>query len=114
MAAEKAVSGAPFRDSGTPGVGAGDLRCAALLHGKSSLEIDSFPKRFRIRRRIVDRDELNVKALLGLRGLVRTSPCTSAGRVYQNIDAFAPVNEWTSLRTEGVSGNPSEASTRAI
>jgi hypothetical protein len=63
---------------------------------------------------LLTRDELDVKALLGLRGVVRTSPFTSAGRAYQNIDAFAPVEEWTSLRTEDVPGNASKASTRAV
>jgi len=81
---------------------------------KALWKLTRFLKDFGYDAELLSRDELNVKALLGLRGVVRTSPNTGAGRAYQNIDAFAPIDEWTSLRTEGVPGNASKASTRAI
>lgn len=81
---------------------------------KALWKLTRFLKDFGYDAELLTRDELDVKALLGLRGVVRTSPFTSAGRTYQNIEAFAPVDEWTSLRTEGVSANASEESTRAI
>lgn len=81
---------------------------------KALWKLTRFLKDFGYDAELLTRDQLDVKALLGLRGVVRTSPFTSAGRTYQNIEAFAPVDEWTSLRTEGVSGDASKASTRAV
>lgn len=81
---------------------------------KALWKLTRFLKDFGYDAELLSRDELDVKALLGLRGVVRTSPFTSAGRTYQNIDAFAPVDEWISLRTERFPGNASEASTRAV
>lgn len=86
------------------------LRCTE----KALWKLTRFLKDFGYDPELLTRDELDVNALLGLRGVVRTSPFTSAGRTYQNIEAFAPVDEWTSLRTEGVPGRASEESTRAI
>ena len=40
------------------------------------------------------------KALLGLKGVVRTSRKTLAGRSFQNLDGFAPAAEWESLSIE--------------
>jgi hypothetical protein len=40
------------------------------------------------------RDQVDEKALLGLRGIVRTSHTIINGRSYQNLDAFAPAAEW--------------------
>ena len=48
---------------------------------------------------LLDRDQVDEKALLGLRGVVRTSHTTLNGRSYQNLDAFAPVEEWATLST---------------
>lgn len=81
---------------------------------KALWKLARFLKDFGYDAELLTRDELDVNALLGLRGVVRTSPFTSAGRTYQNIEAFAPVDEWTSLRTEGVSRNASKEGTRAI
>ena len=86
------------------------LRCT----GKALWELTCFLRDFRYDAELLSRDELDVKALFGLRGVVRTSPFTSAGRTYQNIDAFASVDEWTSLCTDGVRNSASQASTRAI
>jgi hypothetical protein len=42
--------------------------------------------------------------MLGLRGVVRTSHTILNGRSYQNLDAFAPFDEWTAVATESVNG----------
>jgi hypothetical protein len=39
-------------------------------------------------------DQVDEKALVGLRGVLRTSHATVNGRSYQNLDAFAPAGEW--------------------
>jgi hypothetical protein len=53
---------------------------------------------------LLDREQVDEKALLGLRGVVRTSHTTLNGRSYQNLDSFAPVEEWTAVATESVNG----------
>jgi hypothetical protein len=40
---------------------------------------------------------VDVKALLNLRGVVRTSHSVINGRSYQNLDGFAPAGEWEAL-----------------
>jgi hypothetical protein len=46
---------------------------------------------------LLDRDQIDEKALLGLRGVIRTPHTTLNGRSYQNLDAFAPVEDWAML-----------------
>ena len=43
---------------------------------------------------LFSRDQIDEKALLNLRGVVRTTITKSNGRPYQNLDAFAPASEW--------------------
>jgi hypothetical protein len=40
------------------------------------------------------------KALVGLKGAVRTSHKTLSGRSFQNLDGFAPSDEWETLSTD--------------
>jgi hypothetical protein len=46
---------------------------------------------------LLDRDQIDEKALLNLRGVVRTSVTKLNGHSYQNLDSFAPVAEWVAL-----------------
>jgi hypothetical protein len=46
---------------------------------------------------LLTHDEVDVRALMNLRGVVRTSHAVINGRSYQNLDAFAPVGEWEAL-----------------
>lgn len=69
-------------------------------------KLDWFLRDFGYDAELLDRDQVDEKALLGLCGLVRTSHTTLNGRSYQNLDAFAPLGEWTPVSTESVdSGN---------
>ena len=43
---------------------------------------------------LLGRDELDEKRLVGLQGVVKTSHTTIHGRMYLNLDAFAPAGEW--------------------
>jgi hypothetical protein len=47
---------------------------------------------------LMGRDEVDEKALLGLRGMLRISRTILNGRSFLNLDGFAPASEW-----EGVS-----------
>ena len=46
---------------------------------------------------LLNRDQVDEKALLNLRGVVRTSHKIVNGRSYQNLDSFAPAGEWEVL-----------------
>jgi hypothetical protein len=55
---------------------------------------------------LLTRDQIDEKALLSLRGVVRTSFTSLNGHTYQNLDAFAPEAEWEALSC--VSNNQKE------
>jgi hypothetical protein len=67
-------------------------------------KLDWFLRDFGYDAELLDREQVDEKALLGLRGVVRTSHTALNGRSYQNLDAFAPVEEWTAVATESVNG----------
>jgi hypothetical protein len=46
---------------------------------------------------LLNREQVDEKALLNLRGVVRTSHTALNGRSYQNLDSFAPAGEWEAL-----------------
>jgi len=48
------------------------------------------------------------KALLNLRGVVRTSPIAFNGHSYQNLESFAPAGEWEELSCTTVSEIPQQ------
>jgi hypothetical protein len=79
---------------------AGRLYCTS----RALWKLEWFLRDFGYDAELLDRDQVDEKALLGLRGVVRTSNTTLNGRSYQNLDAFAPVEEWTALATESVNG----------
>jgi len=47
---------------------------------------------------LLGRDELDEKALLGLRGILRTSKTILSGRCFLNLDGFAPAADWEELQ----------------
>ena len=65
-------------------------------------KLDWFLRDFEYDRELLDRDQIDEKALLGLRGVIRTSQTILNGRSYQNLDAFAPAGEWEVMSTESV------------
>ena len=65
-------------------------------------KLDWFLRDFGYDQELLDREQVDEKALLGLRGVVRTSHTTLNGRSYQNLDAFAPVEEWTPASIDSV------------
>jgi hypothetical protein len=50
---------------------------------------------------LLGRDEVDEKALLGLRGMLRTSRTILNGRSFLNLDGFAPAGEWEELSASG-------------
>ena len=51
---------------------------------------------------LLSRDQVDEKALINLRGVVRTSHVTLNGRSFQDLEAFAPAVEWEELSCETV------------
>src|SRR6185312_2241899 len=49
---------------------------------------------------LLGREEVDEKALLGLRGVIRTVRKTYARRTYLNLDSFASVEEWDSISAD--------------
>jgi hypothetical protein len=52
---------------------------------------------------LLNRDQVDEKALQNLQGIIRTSHTTLNGRSYQNLDAFAPAAEWDAVSCAPVS-----------
>ena len=50
---------------------------------------------------LMGRDEVDEKALVSLRGIVRISHTTLNGHTYLNLGGFAPASEWEELSAEG-------------
>jgi hypothetical protein len=57
---------------------------------------------------LLNRDQIDEKALLNLRGIVRTSYTNLNGRSYQNLDAFAPAAEWEAFSITPNNGTSSQ------
>jgi hypothetical protein len=52
---------------------------------------------------LLGRDEIDEKALVGLRGVVRVSRAVLDGRSFVNLDGFAPAGEWKELAVRDIS-----------
>lgn len=50
---------------------------------------------------LLGRDEVDEKALLSLRGIVRISHTTLNGRSFLNLGGFAPASEWEEISVSG-------------
>jgi hypothetical protein len=55
------------------------------------------------------RDEVDEKALIGLRGVVRVSHTTVNGHSFLNLDGFAPAGEWEELAVIPAEGRGGQA-----
>lgn len=53
-----------------------------------------FLKEFNYDAKLLDQDEIDEKAILGLRGVVKISRASVNGRTFTNLDAFAPESAW--------------------
>jgi len=46
---------------------------------------------------LLSRDQVEEKALVNLRGVIRTTYTSLNGHSYQNLEAFSPASEWEAL-----------------
>jgi len=61
---------------------------------------------------LLGRDDIDEKALLGLRGVVRLSHTTLNGRSFLNLEGFAPESEWEELSAAYVTPHVEETEAR--
>jgi hypothetical protein len=69
---------------------------------KALWKLNWFLRDFGYDTELLGRDEVDEKALLGLRGVVRVSYTTLNGRSFLNLGGFAPAGEWGELSAETV------------
>jgi hypothetical protein len=55
---------------------------------------------------LIDRDEIDEKRLVGLRGVVKVSHTTVNGRRFTNLEAFAPAETWDEVPVVLASAKP--------
>jgi hypothetical protein len=65
-------------------------------------KLDWFLRDFGYDPDLLGRDEVDEKALLGLRGIIRTSHTLLNGRCFLNLEAFAPAGEWEEVSVEAI------------
>ena len=63
---------------------------------------------------LLSRDQVDEKALLNLRGVVRTTFTNLNGRSYQDLVAFAPASEWEALSCASGNQDQKEAGLDAL
>ena len=56
---------------------------------------------------LFDRDVVEEKAILGLRGIIKVSHTTINGRCFLNLDGFASADKWKELSTSTVGSSDS-------
>jgi len=62
-----------------------------------ALKLTWFLRDFGYDTELLSRDQVEEKALVNLRGVVRTTYTNLNGHSYQNLEAFAPTAEWDAL-----------------
>ena len=77
----------------------GRLYCSA----KALWKLGWFLRDFLYDPDLLGREEIDEKALFGLRGVVKVSHVTRNGRSWLNFDGFAPASQWEELSSASVS-----------
>jgi len=54
---------------------------------------------------LLDREEVEERSLIGLRGVVKVSHTTWNGRTFQNLEAFAPAEQWNQFSSDSQHSN---------
>ncbi|MGA7626636.1 MAG: hypothetical protein WCA91_23970 [Candidatus Acidiferrales bacterium] len=75
---------------------------------RSLWKLNWFLRDFSYDPELLIRDQVDDKALVNLRGVVRTSPIAINGRSYQNLESFAPAGEWEELSCAMVGNMPQQ------
>ncbi len=82
----------------------GRLFCTA----KALWKLSWFLRDFGYDAELFGQDQVDEKALVGLRGIVKVSRAVVNGRCFVNLDAFSPAGEWEELPVAAVSSRESQ------
>ena len=82
----------------------GRLYCTA----KALWKLNWFLRDFGYDAELLGQDEVDEKALVGLRGIVKVSRAVVNGRCFVNLDAFSPAAEWEELPVTSVASGDSQ------
>ena len=77
---------------------------------KALWKLNWFLRDFGYDQDLLNQDQVDEKALMNLRGIVRTSPISVNGHSYQNLGAFAPEAEWETLYCDASGDNAGQGS----
>jgi hypothetical protein len=81
---------------------------------KALWKLNWFLRDFGYEHDLLLRDEVDEKALLGLRGVLQTSRTTHNGRSFLNLEAFAPAGDWEELRSAAISSGDSKENSHGL
>jgi len=82
----------------------GRLYCTS----KALWKLSWFLRDFGYDAELLGRDEIDEKAVSGLRGIVKVSHTSLNGHSYLNLDGFAPASAWEEVSTAPVQADPND------
>ncbi len=88
----------------------GRLYCTS----KALWKLSWFLRDFGYDAELLGQDEVDEKALVGLRGIVKVSRALVNGRCFVNLNAFSPAAEWEELPVASVSNSESQEETHDL
>ncbi len=88
----------------------GRLYCTA----KALWKLSWFLRDFGYDAELLGQDEVDEKALVGLRGIVKVSRALVNGRCFVNLDAFAPAAEWEEPAVASAGSSESQEETHDL
>jgi hypothetical protein len=81
---------------------------------KALWKLNWFLRDFGYEHDLLLRDEVDEKALVGLRGVLQTSCTTRDGRSFLNLEAFAPAGDWEELRSAAIGSGESKENSHGL
>jgi hypothetical protein len=81
---------------------------------KALWKLNWFLRDFGYEHDLLLRDEVDEKALVGLKGVLQTSRTTRNGRSFLNLEAFAPAGDWEELRSAAARPGDSEEDSHGL
>jgi hypothetical protein len=80
-----------------------DIRGRLCCTPKAMWKLNWFLRDFGYDAELLGREDLDDRALPGLRGVVKISHAPVNGRAYLNLDGFAPADDWSRLQLQQAS-----------
>jgi hypothetical protein len=94
-----------------PAIYAGQQISTRLYSTERALwKLQWFLQDFQYDPKLLDQDEIDEKALVGLRGVIKISRASVNGRTFTNLDAFAPESAWSGKGRQELLQGPMDSS----